>query len=379
MDVLIVGASVRAAAFSARRAGLIAGAIDLFADRDLKEIATVRRVRPARYPLDVERIADEFPPGPWMYTGALENHPSLIDRIGGSRPLWGNDGATVRAVRDPIRVAEALHRAGLPCPAVRSRPAGLPRDGSWLIKPLGSAGGRSIVPLSAATDRLREPCCYQARIEGQSVSAVARRNAGRFELLGITAQSIGRPDNRFAYTGSIGPLRVRTAVRQVVDRICGSLAVEFGLVGLFGVDFVLRDDVPWPVEVNPRYTASVEILELAVRRAFIRRPESRGSDDEYSVGDRAGSGPILGKAILFADRPCAYPDRALSLPAAFDLPWIADIPDTGTRFSAGDPVLTLFASSTTVADCKRRLAARLRRWGDWLRLSGSLDKPGGDA
>ena len=36
-----------------------------------------------------------------------------------------------------------------------------------------------------------------------------------------------------------------------------------GLRGLFGVDFVLRDGIPWPVEVNPRYTASVEVLEFA--------------------------------------------------------------------------------------------------------------------
>ena len=67
----------------------------------------------------------------------------------------------------------------------------------------------------------------------------------------------------FAYCGSIGPLRRRASPleRQIVR--CGQmLGSEFGLRGLFGVDFLLdADSVAWLTEVNPRYTASVEVLE----------------------------------------------------------------------------------------------------------------------
>ena len=85
--------------------------------------------------------------GPWRTI------PSWSTGSPASRPLWGNDGSTLRAVRDPIAVAEALRRAGLPCPRVRLEPEGLPRDGSWLVKPLASAGGEASGPSS----RVRDP------------------------------------------------------------------------------------------------------------------------------------------------------------------------------------------------------------------------------
>ena len=49
----------------------------------------------------------------------------------------------------------------------------------------------------------------------------------------------------------------------------------FGLAGWFGVDFILRDGIPWPVEINPRYTASVEIHELASGRSLLAGAPAR--------------------------------------------------------------------------------------------------------
>ena len=40
-----------------------------------------------------------------------------------------------------------------------------------------------------------------------------------------------------------------------------ALADVFDLCGLFGVDGVVRGNRFWPVEINPRYTASMEVLE----------------------------------------------------------------------------------------------------------------------
>ena len=98
-DVLILGASARAAIHSARRAGLTPHAADLFADRDATAYATVRKCDLADYPDGLERLADTFPPMPWLYTGGLENHPELVDRVAAKRPLWGNCSAVLRGVR----------------------------------------------------------------------------------------------------------------------------------------------------------------------------------------------------------------------------------------------------------------------------------------
>src|SRR5436305_1386644 len=100
--VLIVGASARAAAASAVRAGLRPWCLDLFADLDLQQLAPVRPIPPGGYPHALADLLPQGPPGPWMYTGALENHPRLIERLARDRPLWGN---TRLDVRNPEQLA----------------------------------------------------------------------------------------------------------------------------------------------------------------------------------------------------------------------------------------------------------------------------------
>src|SRR3954451_2715318 len=84
-EVIVIGASVRAMAFSAIRAGYKVYAIDLFADRDLAAVCPAVKIE--RYPQDFEAALAGGPQAPWTYTGALENYPQLIERLGTIRPL----------------------------------------------------------------------------------------------------------------------------------------------------------------------------------------------------------------------------------------------------------------------------------------------------
>src|SRR5258708_31771185 len=135
MDIplVVIGASGRAAAFSALRVGLRPWAIDVFGDRDLRAACPTRVVPNRQYPAALAQLARQAPPGPWMYTGALENWPGLVEEISRERPLWGNDGACLRRVRDPFALAAALQEVNLPCPAVR-RIDERPATGRWLHK-----------------------------------------------------------------------------------------------------------------------------------------------------------------------------------------------------------------------------------------------------
>src|SRR5262245_37770646 len=97
--LLLFGASVRAAAFSALRAGLRPWCVDLFADADLSAICPCQALPPAEYPRGFLRACADGPPGPWMYTGGLENRPALVDALARLRPLWGNAGRVLRRAR----------------------------------------------------------------------------------------------------------------------------------------------------------------------------------------------------------------------------------------------------------------------------------------
>ena len=97
----------------------------------------------------------------------------------------------------------------------------------------------------------------------------------------------------------MGPLDLRPRLQSALTHLGGQLAAKHDLRGLFGVDAILdsSNDIR-PVEVNPRYTASVEILERATGDTALVPSQSRPSRVE-SV--RPGSA-IHGKAIVFARR-----------------------------------------------------------------------------
>jgi uncharacterized protein len=333
----------------------------------------VRRLDQRHYPRGFLAVLDDAPAVPWLYTGALENHPDLVTRV--PRPLLGSAADTLHRVRDPSLVTQVLRQHSLPCPEVCGS-APDPRR-RWLIKPLRGAGGahiRAWKPPAPASKRPRgrTPRRFlQEWIDGPSYAAAFLGSNDGAELLGVTRQLVGEAwlhAGPFQYCGSIGPVQLADAVQKTLGRLGKVLAAEFSLRGLFGVDFILHEGEPWPVEVNPRYTASVEVLERATGRPFLA--------DHASVFGVAGAGirsaadrRIHGKAILFAARDTIWPARGpweaalaqglgdLSVP-------FADIPHAGTRIDSGQPICTLFAADQTEAACLaalRQQAATLER------------------
>src|SRR5215470_12886144 len=89
--LVIVGASVRAAAFSALRAGLQPWCADLFADADLQQVCPAHRLAKRQFAGGLLPLLSKAPGGPWMYTGGLENRPNVVRGLTQFRPLWGND------------------------------------------------------------------------------------------------------------------------------------------------------------------------------------------------------------------------------------------------------------------------------------------------
>ena len=381
MDLLILGASARAAAFSALRIGLRPICVDLFADADLAASCQAHRVDPGTYPEALATIAADLPPLPWLYTGALENRPDLVDRISERHRLLGNPGATLRVARDPLALAEAATDAGLVAPEIQIDPAGLPIDGSWLRKPLASAGGRGIVPW-LGQDVRRRPGYYQRRVDGLPASAVFVGGRTGARCLGVTRQFVGNGSNRFAYRGSLAPWPVGDDVRAQVERLGNAVARRFGLVGLFGLDLILEEGTAWPIELNPRYSASVEVLEWSLGRSLLAEHLRAAGSEVPTQGREVVPARFAAKAVVFAGRTFCWPsDEPVGPfdPARF--PEVADVPRSGTEFRPGDPVLTAFARGDSPTECRRELAERIRRWRRWIRERpdvhlGSDQRPG---
>jgi predicted ATP-grasp superfamily ATP-dependent carboligase len=378
-NLLIFGASTRAAAFSALRAGLRPWCADLFADADLETRCSVLRLRGRGFPHDYLDLVGREIAGPWMYTGALENHAALVNLMAGGRTLWGNSGDALRGARSPRVVANLLAGSGLPSPRTFLRPDRRCEQGRWLVKPLHSAGGAHIRfwNSAAARAKVRRAVYWQEYIEGEPCAAVYVGDGRQARLLGVTRQLIGESwlhAAPFHYGGSVGPLDLALPTRSHFDRLGAVLAARCGLRGLFGVDCQLREGVPWTVEINPRYSASVEVHEYATGIRSLRW--HRGVFDGRPSLDTMPAIPspfgVIGKAILFARESLCFPQdgpwlKTLRHPCSVEeLPAFADVPHAGETIDAGRPVLTFFARGGSVAACLDQLRQTATDLDQWL-------------
>jgi predicted ATP-grasp superfamily ATP-dependent carboligase len=371
-SLLILGASARAAAQSAARAGFRPYCGDMFHDADLPDTAVGQVVR--RFPQGLSAIAAGVPAGPWLYTGGLENHPRLVERISHRHVLLGTAADGLRRVRDPFQCGGVLRTAGLLFPECRPAPNGLPTDGSWLIKHRRSGGGMKVWPWRGGDEPAGNGWYYQERIAGAAHAAVFLAAAGQARLLGVAHQLLvsgeGRP---FQYGGSVGPVVLSSGQLKTIRLLGDVLAAQFPLRGLFGVDLIIRDEEVWAIEVNPRYTASVEVLERSLDFNAI---------EWHVAACRTGHLPpcppmcklISGKLVVYAEQSFevtqALTESLLGRRGTEIWPLLADIPRPGTLIRARQPLMTVFAQGQEVATVQAALQASAWRVGQWLVGSG---------
>ena len=372
VEILIMGMSTRAAASSAMRYGMRPFCVDYFADFDLIASCPVKRVDSASAATDFLNVANSLPPTYWFFTGALENHPDLVEDVSRRHHLLGTHASTLRAIRNPISVGRVLRRHGIPTPEVKVDRTGLPSDGSWLMKPIASGGGLRIERLTDGTLPRAYSCYFQQFLEGPSFSAFFVGESGRARLIGITQQWVGNSATDFVYRGSIGPHPVSTELSGSLERLGNCLADEFQIVGWFGVDYILCEGIPWPVEINPRYTGSIEIHELALGRSMLAAHYRACVGDSDSRSDPVYDGTtrdlIIAKRILYATRRIIMPSLQEAQPArgTFDVPRIADITVPGTCIEPGEPVMTLFATGPDLDTCLERSREIEQTWMERL-------------
>lgn len=383
---LVVAASARALTESAlrsrRRPRVVA--VDLFGDRDLRAIApwhpaadagrgepTLRGCLATAARLIAAGGVDGLLPG-----GGTEHAADALARAAGRRPLLASSPEAIAAVRDPARLFGWLAGTDLPHPSTWLPPATPPPDapGPFLLKPRASGGGLRIRPWSPGRPIPRGYVVQVWLAGGVPIGAAALADGRRAVLLGLSIGLAGDPAfgaRGFAYAGSLlGPVGGADYPRLALEaeRAAGRLAAAFGLRGLFGIDFMLHGAHLHLLEVNPRYTASMELIEQATGASVVdlhldalegRLPADPAPWRRLACGPERGR--FRGKGIVYAERPVVAPDTDAWLAAGW-----RDVPHAGERIRAGAPVCTVFAGGAGEADCLAALraeaAAVYRSW-----------------
>ncbi|MGH7614609.1 MAG: ATP-grasp domain-containing protein [Gemmatimonadales bacterium] len=371
--VLIAGISARGFAESAARAGYEVTAVDGFGDLDLE--ARAHRTIALRQAGDGDfrfraraavRSARGIACDAVAYVAGFENHPRSVAALATARVLWGNPPAVLARVRDPLRLARALHKRGCATPEVRVARASPASPTRWLLKPRASGGGHGIRSWRYEGGRRVPSEMYlQERMAGVAGSIVFAADGVRAVPLGMSRSLAGKRvfgARGFQYCGSI--LAGADDAQFAADaRLCAAATVlaaavtkEFGLVGVNGIDFIARRGVPYAIEVNPRYTASMELVERTYGLSMfdIHARACAGALPTFDLaGARAAPGAI-GKAIVYARRTVTLDDTTSWLADGS----VRDVPRPRERIARGRPVCTIFARGRDGADCYAALGAR---------------------
>jgi len=394
--ILIVGLSTRAIAESAVRGGHQVVTLDYFGDRDQRELVEnhallrdptlIGETCPSFSAAALEQASRSLDFESVVYISNLENHPEVVEELAQGRVLLGNAPTVLYQVRDWRTLRAFCHEVGVACPHTLLAGEGAAADGGnrWLRKPVRSGGGHGVQPWDGRP--LGQSHFLQAYVEGRPASAAFVADGKRCVVIGLTEQLIGRGElgaQGFGWCGNILPLAggdnesgkerrgegaQRTApwkdeglaVLEEVERMAAALTRRFGLRGVNGLDLIVardRDGGPRAilVEVNPRYTASMELVERAyglnifslhVEAMDGRLPDFRLAEHLYARG------LWFAKGIVYARRPVTMPETG---------GWVKrgrrDIPFPGERIEAGHPVCTVLAEGEGRDTCWQHLLA----------------------
>lgn len=366
----ILGASSRAASRSARHGGFTVFAGDLFGDTDLLELAEqVQTLDLADYPQGFISFLERTPEGtPWIFTGGIENYPDLVAQWEQLRPSWATPSESLRQVRNPFLVQDWLGDSPIQYPALsRSFPTGF-SEKRWLKKSFQSAGGLAVCFALSEHNTCSPKFYFQQYLEGVPLSASFLATETEVYFLGATQQLIGfdwlHAPQPFCYCGNIGPIFFKKSVQHSLQNLARTIAQQSSLWGLFGLD-LLRDfgGRLWLLEVNPRYTSGMEILERANDVSFIQLLAQARCAQPIELSPTPPS-QLMGKAILYAPCPLTI-SRPLTVPAGHL--W-TDIPPVDSQIKAGQPILSCFAQGRTVSEVFHNLKNQARFVEQFLKI-----------
>jgi predicted ATP-grasp superfamily ATP-dependent carboligase len=359
--VLIVAASGRALAASARRAGYMPLVVDFFGDSDTLDVAHAHAPLPEGLARGI--TADALDAAVASVTAALQpcgvvcgtgfdDRPSLIAHLAKRWRVYGNSAETIVKLKDPLVFSSLCDACGVPYPEIA---LARPTDANgWLAKRKGGAGGSHIRPAAA-----REPASdiyYQRRVAGTAISLQFLADGRNALILGSSAQwTAPAPSQPFRYGGAVRPAELPTETTAALAECVRRVVAATQLVGLNSADFLVEGDRFRLLEINTRPSATLDIFEPLGGSLFALH---MAACDGVVAAEAPRLFGATAMGIVFAERDVTVP--ALEWPD-----WIVDRPHAGTEVKAGEPLCTVHASTPTAVEARELVDARLARVLAW--------------
>ncbi len=394
--IVIIGASGRFLAASALAARCPVFVIDLFSDADTRQICCdSSRFSPigsaavgtlkinclqhfARAP--ELSIREKFQPFRKtkdasdrliIFSGGSENVPRLFEpQLLDNCVVAGPSKSSIQSLLCLKTIQRSCDRNGINYPrtvSMADQPISLTTK--WLRKLTRSGGGLQTALWAPTTPvEFGSGGYLQEMIAGQTISGcyVAARCDGKTEtqLLGTTIQHTPCNDEDFRYHGSIGPVDLPRDIAQEISRIGQCIADSFQLLGVFGIDFILWGDKLLLIDINPRVTASAELIERYYRMSIPTFTVIESHLDaclRNRLPSRVGQfgETVHSKQIVYwvSNIPLLV-DSELS-DYLHAQPHVTDIPVIGSEILPNHPLVTVHARAKDVASVRNKSTRRV--------------------
>jgi len=329
--VLIAGFSTRHVAQSAHNAGYEVCTVDHFCDQDLSWYTKDREKFDdlADLPDAIGRICRRHTFDLYVPTSGAEDMDVPL-------PLCGTPPRTLAPFMDKLETQHFFEAHGIPAPRI------LPgNEYPAMVKPCRGAGGwrNAVIENDAAMDAWESlypgiPYLRQEIVEGAPASVCCVATGTEAMAIATNGQILrGAGESAFGFSGSITPFS-----HPAVDRMIGlaeHIAALSGCRGTVGIDFVVRDGMPFAIEINPRFQGTVDTVERACGCSLFDHhvsacngilPKTRPVCRQFAV-----------RSILFADR-----DLTVRADLKKFRNFIADIPWPGTFLEEEQAIVSVY-------------------------------------
>jgi hypothetical protein len=357
MKLLLIGPSTRAMAESAARARYNFFTIDFFGDSDQKAVCENYSLREMGLEYALKNLVQASLTKDFthvIYGSGFENHPDLVKEFEKKSIVLGNDSKTLKKVRDWRIFFRTLKKLGIRYPETRIVKADEVEDvKGMIVKPTSSGGGRYVSTSSKAA--LEGELLLQEFIEGKPISTSVLCSDSECHYVGATEQIIGDQSGTFRYCGNVSPA---DNIREL-EEISLNIAEAFKLKGCNGIDFILSPEGPCVLEVNPRLTGAMEVIEKSYKLNLVDL-HVKACLGEVEIEKQVPKG-FYGRKIVYAQRDIRFNIRAPK--------FIKDVPHFNDKIQKGNPICTVLGFGKTLQQCYKDLVDKENKIYEDLRKS----------
>ena len=414
--ICLLGFSCRALAEACVTVNLPVSAVDCFADRDLCELTAQWQLLEHWDPnLLLELISEshsqsasqlataceavENPKSKalMLLAGGTENWAPWLEQLRDFAPILGPDSKQLQKLRDLEFWQDLARRVdGLNLPETAAKPelaesrTAPATSARWLRKSISSSGGLGVRPAmaeeldaSGGGDHY-----FQSEVRGRVLGAclILPPTPQECELVGVTESWTERDwpgPSEFIYRGSFGPIPLSQEQDRILLDLAETVRQQIGLRGWLGVDFI--EDAGgnlWLLELNPRWTAGMEILartgrnpvpaHLACFTPDLSYLSSQPQIDAPGADSQTQTCSLAAKAVVYAEREVRLGAQEIAVLHKLPRRNFADIPrlpDDSPELviEPGHPILTVRCDRQKLTNPREELLLHLRHLHQQLR------------